>query len=127
MNNKIGIMSGRLSQPINQAIQTFPKETWKDEFEKANRIGFEKIEWIFDYQKNPIMEDDGVKEIKKYSEKYDIVINSICADYFMEKKLLAESSMDLENNLQMLKKLIKQCHKLGISINDRLTRASANK
>ena len=59
MNNKIGIMSGRLSQPINQAIQTFPKETWKDEFEKANRIGFEKIEWIFDYQKNPIMEDDG--------------------------------------------------------------------
>jgi len=116
MNNKIGIMSGRLSQPINQAIQTFPKETWKDEFEKANKIGFEKIEWIFDYQKNPIMEDDGVKEIKKYSEKYDIEINSICADYFMEKKLFAESSIDLENNLQMLKKLIEQCHKLGISI-----------
>ena len=38
MNNKIGIMSGRLSQPINQAIQTFPKETWKDEFEKANGV-----------------------------------------------------------------------------------------
>ena len=106
MNNKIGIMSGRLSQPINQAIQTFPKETWKDEFEKANRIGFEKIEWIFDYQKNPIMEDDGVKEIKKYSEKYDIEINSICADYFMEAPLHALSKEEVKVSQNVLKILI---------------------
>ena len=33
--NKIGIMSGRLSEPLTKKIQEFPRNTWKYEFEKA--------------------------------------------------------------------------------------------
>ena len=33
MNNKIGIMSGRLSSPIDNNIQQFPLNSWKNEFE----------------------------------------------------------------------------------------------
>jgi beta-galactosidase GanA len=46
MNNKIGIISGRLSPPIDNNIQQFPSNYWKKEFEKANRLGFDVIEWI---------------------------------------------------------------------------------
>jgi len=52
---KIGIMQGRLSEPINNEIQSFPHETWKTEFEKAHSCGFQVLEWIFDDIKNPLM------------------------------------------------------------------------
>ena len=116
MKNKLGIMLGRLSPPINNSIQAFPVNSWKHEFKKAEEIGFEKIEWIFDTQVNPMMDDSGIKEIKKYTDKFSIEINSVCADYFMEKKLFSESSYNLNQNIEKLKKLLYSCHKLEIPI-----------
>ena len=69
MTNQIGIMSGRLSSPFNGKIQSFPINTWKSEFKKASSCGFEVIEWIFDsIEKNPILDENGIKEIKSLSE-----------------------------------------------------------
>lgn len=116
MNNEIGIMQGRLSPPINNAIQAFPKNNWKNEFEIANRIGFSKIEWICDSKDNPILYESNLLEIKNYSEKFDIKIDSLCADYFIENKLFSESEMNIKKNLDFLKKIIKKCHKLELSI-----------
>ena len=48
--NKIGIMQGRLSPPIDGRIQAFPINDWESEFEKASKIGFDCIEWIFDME-----------------------------------------------------------------------------
>ena len=39
MKNEIGVMQGRLSPPINNRIQAFPKNNWKDEFELASIMG----------------------------------------------------------------------------------------
>ena len=109
MKNKIGIMSGRLSPPIENNIQQFPSKSWKNEFEKANEIGFDLIEWIFDLSKNnPIMNSEKLIEIKTLSKKYNVCINSICADYFMEKKIFSVSKNELEKNLDVLKNLIKE-------------------
>jgi len=116
MKNKIGIMLGRLSQPINNSIQRFPVNTWETEFKKAKKIGFEKIEWIFDSQENPLMNDSGIKKINEHSKRFDIKIDSVCADHFMERKLFSESTIDLQNNIDTLKKLIRQCYKLEIPI-----------
>ncbi len=86
--NKIGIMNGRLSEQLGTKIQEFPYMTWKDEFTKALDYGFESIEWIFDtYAQNPIMSIDGITKIKQSSEQSGIAINSVLADFFMEKKL----------------------------------------
>ena len=105
--HKIGIMNGRLSEPIGEKIQEFPKATWKQEFLKASNCGFHSIEWIFDtYEKNPIMSKDGIKEIKLHSEKFNVKINSILADFFMKKKLVNISEIELEKNLDILKNLI---------------------
>ena len=110
-------MQGRLSQPYGGKFQSFPVTSWKQEFEKASNCGFEAIEWIFDcHTQNPILSPDGISEIKLLSNKYNIVINSICADYFMEKKLFCESHDSLEKNITILKELILQATKLGSSI-----------
>lgn len=116
MANQLGIMSGRLSVSINNKIQEFPVNSWQEEFEKAHNIGYDVIEWVFDLNKNPIMNDDGIKEIKSHCVNSGIKINSICADYFMINLLFNVSDSELSQNMDTLKILIQQCHKCEISI-----------
>jgi L-ribulose-5-phosphate 3-epimerase len=114
---KIGIMQGRLSKMVKNRIQIFPSYSWREEFEIASKNGFDTIEWIFDeIQPNPILNNDEITEIKQLREKNQISINAICADYFMIKKLFNESEIELEKNLEMIKKLIIQANKLEITI-----------
>ena len=109
-------MQGRLSPPINNAIQAFPFNTWEKEFELANKIGFHNIEWIVDSKDNPIFNGLELQKIIKNSTKYGIKINSLCADYFMTNKLFSESKNELEENLEIAKKIIELCHILKIRI-----------
>lgn len=104
---KIGIMQGRLSEQYSNQIQLFPKNSWQSEFEKAKKCGFEMIEWIFDTScPNPILTNEGRIEIKELSKNNDISINSICADYFMVKKLFSETRENIEKNIEKLMELI---------------------
>lgn len=114
MNVKIGIMQGRLSKPIANQIQAFPTNSWRTEFELAQKIGFNCIEWIFDDISNPILTDH--HKILELSEKFNIKINSVCADFFMKKLLFRENPQNIETHIQILKKLIIQCNKLKIPI-----------
>lgn len=117
IKNQVGIMCGRLSGPIKNQIQCFPIGSWKNEFETASKIGFELIEWIFDeVQNNPIITNEGIKEIKQLSDKFDIKINSVCADYFMTNRLFGISEFDRSKNLQVLRKLVTKCYSLEIDI-----------
>jgi hexulose-6-phosphate isomerase len=109
-------MCGRLSPSLNNKIQEFPANTWQNEFQYAKNIGFESIEWVFDLHKNPIMYDDGVQEILRHSKKTSVDVNSICADYFMERKLFGVSESELQENIKTLLSLIKQCSKCEIRI-----------
>jgi L-ribulose-5-phosphate 3-epimerase len=113
MINKIGIMQGRLSKQNGIKIQEFPEDTWKQEFKKAKDIGFQTIEWIFDSKDNPIMDDNKLQSIVKKSKEYDITINSIIADFFMGN-LLSSNDSKIDENLETLKKLIKNANKLNI-------------
>lgn len=115
MTIKIGVMQGRLSNPIHNTIQAFPENTWANEFEIAKEIGLDCIEWIFDtYEKNPIM--DNADQIISLCSKFNIEINSVCADYFMINKLFDESEYNIEKNLATLLELAKNCKKIGIKI-----------
>ncbi|QLH07840.1 xylulose 5-phosphate 3-epimerase [Nitrosopumilus ureiphilus] len=109
-------MQGRLSKSDKGKIQAFPFNTWKQEFKKAWKCGFEVIEWIFDDFGNPILNPDRVLEIKSLCKISNIQINSICADYFMKRKLFYESENNISKNIEILKKIIIQSEKLGISI-----------
>jgi L-ribulose-5-phosphate 3-epimerase len=113
---KIGIMQGRLSEPINNQIQSFPQDTWKTEFKKAHQCGFQVLEWIFDDISNPLMKNSEIDEIVLLSKKHDISINSVCADYFMKKRLFDVSDSELAKNFSVLNDLIIQCGKIGVKI-----------
>lgn len=87
--NKLGFMQGRLSNVIRNKIQAFPTSSWKKEFFFGNKIGFTNMEWTidnYDFHKNPIIKEDGYKEISHLCEKFSIKIPSITADFFMEDK-----------------------------------------
>ncbi len=116
MKNKIGVMQGRLSNPVDSQIQAFPMKEWKEEFDKAEKIGYELIEWVFDSLENPIITDQGVVEIKKRIQNSKIEIHSVCADYFMKNLLFDLPKNEFERNFEVLVQLIHQCSKLGIQI-----------
>ncbi len=116
MSIKIGVMQGRLSHPVHNTIQAFPENSWTEEFELAQKMGLDSIEWIFDtFEKNPIMEKK-FNEINHLISKFCININSVCADYFMVNKLFNESEINIKKNLETLKQLAINCKNVGVKI-----------
>ena len=116
MSIKLGIMQGRLSHSINNTIQAFPEKSWIKEFELSKKINIDSIEWIFDtYEKNPIMNKQ-INEINNYISKFQIKVNSICADYFMINKLFNESESNIKKNLNILEELAINGEKIGAKI-----------
>ena len=117
--DKLGIVQGRLSPPVNNQIQTFPGIYWKNEFPICKKLGLGCMEWIFEYKTmsiNPFCSDDGIKEMMSLSNLYNVRINSLLADYFMEKKLFGEDPQEVKKSIEMLYFVIDQCKKCNIPI-----------
>ncbi|RZD47415.1 MAG: xylulose 5-phosphate 3-epimerase, partial [Thaumarchaeota archaeon] len=107
-------MSGRLSKQIDKEIQVFPFQEWQKEFENAKNCGFSSIEWIFDLKPNPISNEKGINEMNDLMKKSKVMVNSICCDYFMIEKLFGENILEIEQNSNVLKKIIEASKKLRI-------------
>lgn len=119
MSFKIGIMQGRLSKPVDDRIQSFPKDHWKNEFHLGKRIGFELIEWVLDedLKNNPILNKEDFSEITRLKNETGIDINSICCDYFMKNSLSPHSQSFKKENLKIFNFLIEEsCPKNNIKI-----------
>jgi L-ribulose-5-phosphate 3-epimerase len=83
----IGFMQGRLSPIRNGRIQSFPWETWEEEFETASRIQIRKMEWTIDsenFASNPLLTSAGNEKIKSLMSLVNLEIPSVTCDYFME-------------------------------------------
>jgi hypothetical protein len=77
----IGIIQGRLSEPVNGHIQEFPNN-WKKEFELLERCGLNHIEWLITKgtaKSNPAFD-------KTVSLK-ELPISSYCADTLVDKRV----------------------------------------
>jgi len=111
----VGIMQGRLSPPINGRIQAFPKDSWRDEFEKAHACGLDLIEWVFEadeWERNPIFSDPA--EILRMSSESGVQVLSVCADYFMDLPLIRISKSEQDRRLNLLNELILRSCCIGI-------------
>ena len=109
----IGIMQGRLLPKINERIQCFPAEQWRDEFSLAEQADLKLIEWIYEVygeERNPLGTDEGITELKDLSARHGIAVRSLCADYFMDRPLLANP----EEGMGKLVWLLGRCHLAGI-------------
>ncbi len=115
--NAIGITLGRLSPPIEERIQAFPRQTWPEEFERASLAELDCIEWIYDLKGadlNPIASKEGIREILVLSEKFCMAVRSLCVDYLMERPLLGVTQTDAIRSSETVMWLLKQCHLAGI-------------
>ncbi len=114
----LGIMSGRLSLPIDNQIQAFPHKTWRDEFALAKSYGFDCIEWVYEDRnksENPILSDSGINELKLLSKKTGVSINSIVADNFMFEKFFGDEK-NVNDSCKSLLMLIDQVNKAEIRL-----------
>ena len=111
-------MEGRLSTPVGSTIQAFPAEHWADEFPAAEAAGLYCIEWIYDIggdDVNPICSDAGAARFKALQARHHIVVESLCADYFMPEPLLKGPEAARRERRAKLLWLLRRASDLGIS------------
>ena len=116
MSARIGIMQGRLSPPIDGRIQSFPVDTWREEFSLAREAGLDCIEWIYEADTeavNPLRTDDGVPEIRWLARDSGVAVWSVCADYFMAERLVAPDGVPREATVEHLMWLMGRTSSLG--------------
>lgn len=116
---RIGIMQGRLSPLPSTGLQTFPWETWEDEFDQARCSGFDSIEWLFEaeaYERNPIWNEAGREEIRKLISISDVQVHSLCAVYFMTHPFFRVSEEDRRRSVTVLSDLLPRAADVGISV-----------
>ena len=79
---RLGIMQGRLVEPVNGHIQQFPEKEWALEFERLNELNLHHVEWLITkecFLSNPLMSVN--YDLQSYS------ISSICADNLVDTKI----------------------------------------
>ncbi len=83
--NSLGFMQGRLSPPVNNKIQAFPWDHWKEEFQIASEVELSLMEWTLDgyqFEENPLFVNQN--KIRSLKEEYSMEIHSLTNDEFME-------------------------------------------
>ena len=118
MNNKLGVMQGRLVTKYQGRYQAFPIGMWQDEFKVAKGCGLDLIEFILDFndaEENPLLKLGGVGEIAKISKVTNVSVKTICADYFMEAPLHSTNNKVAEKSFKILERLLKTAKKLKIT------------
>lgn len=109
----LGFMQGRLSPIIDNMIQRFPKDNWEKEIILAKKYDWNLMEWTIDYfsfPDNPILHDN-FKQI----DFLGIQINTITADFFMQRPFFMSMNLDERKFLiSDLKKVINSMIRLKI-------------
>ena len=118
MNNKIGVIQGRLVPKYQDRYQAFPVGMWQDEFKVAKECGLDLIEFILDFndaEENPLLKEGGVDEIKSIINKTGVSVQTICADYFMEAPLHSSDDKVSEESFKILEQLLETAKTLQIT------------
>ena len=118
MNNKVGVMQGRLLPKIQGRYQAFPIGIWQEEFKIAKDCGLDLIEFILDFNdadENPLLKKGGINEIIEVSQKTGVTTQTICADYFMEAPLHSNNQEVAMKSFQILELLLEAARKLEIT------------
>ncbi len=109
-------MQGRLLPNFKSQYQAHPVGNWQKEFKLAKENNLKYIEFIVDsyfYGFNPILNEDGIKEIQQLSSDTGIRVKSICADIFMQWALKKMDINEINIYGSLLEKLICNLARLG--------------
>jgi hexulose-6-phosphate isomerase len=119
MNECVGFMQGRLSEPVEGKIQAFPWNNWKDEFYEARNLRLGLMEWTLDQYRlheNPLMTHSGRKVIKKLAEETGVTVFSLTADCCMQFPFWKDSDGNSQGLRDDFISVCNACSSLGIGI-----------
>ncbi len=114
---RIAIMQGRLLPPVNDRIQAFPVDRWREEFTRAAEAGLAGIEWIYEVAgegQNPLATDAGIAEMRLLATRHGIAVDSLCADWFIDRPLLRTTDLERVEREQKLAWLTRRAAAAGI-------------
>ncbi|MBM4431738.1 MAG: sugar phosphate isomerase/epimerase, partial [Chloroflexi bacterium] len=103
--------------PVGGRIQSFPVDTWREEFSRAREAGLDCIEWVYEAETetvNPLRTDEGVAEIRRLSEDSGVAVWSVCADYYMTERLVTPDGTPREDVVGHLRWLVGQVASVGV-------------
>jgi len=118
VNNKIGVMQGRLVPKYQGRYQAFPIGNWKNEFKIAKECGLDLIEFILDFndaEDNPLLNPGGIDGISTAIRSSGVSVKSVCADYFMEAPLHSSNRQIANSSFDILKRLLDTASLLQIT------------
>lgn len=113
----IRVMQGRLLPPTEGRFQSFPRGRWLDEVASAREAGLDGIEWIFDTfgeGLNPIETAEGRQQLKQECLRHQTMVDSVCADYFLDRPLLRSEGVGRERLEHQLHDLVAAVGSLGM-------------
>ncbi len=116
VRHRIGVMQGRLSPPRGGRIQSFPVDTWREEFGLARQAGLDCIEWIYEMEaaeNNPLTTDEGIAEIRVLAETSGVAVGSVCGDYYMKERLVTRAGRVQGDVVEHLRWLLGRIRLLG--------------
>ena len=119
MNDRLGIMQGRLSPLVDGRIQAFPWASWKEEFRLAEQIDFRLMEWTLDQARlyeNPLMTEAGQAEIRELCQRHNLGIPSITGDCFMQAPLWKAFGNERDTLESDFREIAVGCAAVGISM-----------
>lgn len=110
-------MQGRLVPPRDGRIQAFPAEEWERELELAPEAGIEGIEWIYETHRaevNPVATEAGARRLAETAAAAGVVVESLCADWFMDRPIHGDDGAERELRITELESLVSRCAEAGI-------------
>jgi L-ribulose-5-phosphate 3-epimerase len=116
---RIGFMQGRLLPPVDGRIQAFPWESWRTEFDLAQKNGFGLMEWTLDQDRlheNPLLTPAGQTEITELRHAHGLVIGSLTGDCFMQRPFWKAIGADREQMYEDFRAVARACSMVGISM-----------
>jgi L-ribulose-5-phosphate 3-epimerase len=114
---RIGLMQGRLSEMIDGKIQSFPWNSWQEEFAIAATARFELIEWTLDWMKldeNPLMLSTGQQCIRSLAARYGVQVQSLTGDCFMQAPFWKAEEPNRRALLHEFERILDSCTAVGI-------------
>jgi L-ribulose-5-phosphate 3-epimerase len=111
-------MQGRLLPKYQGRYQAHPVGYWEQEFELAQGIGLDCIEFILDFsdaEKNPLLKKGGVDKILSVTDKTGVSVKTVCADFFMEAPLHSEDKGVSERSQEVMERLLGNVAELGVT------------
>jgi hexulose-6-phosphate isomerase len=113
----VHVMQGRLLPPRDGRIQAFPAPEWERELELAPEAGVEGIEWIYETycaEVNPMATEAGARRLSDAAAAAGVAIESLCADWFMDRPIHTVEGAERELRVGELDSLVCRCGEAGI-------------